>query len=109
MKILLDETDLRLMARIKDIIGKISIDTDGYIEKDELLGVLWDLTDAYDDETYKVEELELKIEENYKPCDSSDNWRFYSHQIKALQDEINKRGDFIEEKGLAEEYGRYEG
>lgn len=105
MKILLDETDLRLMTRIKDIIGKISIDTDGYIEKDELLGVLWDLTDAYDDAIYKIEELDTKIQEEYKPRDVNDNWRFYSHQIEALQEEINKRGEFIKEKGLEEEYG----
>lgn len=105
MKILLDETDLRLMARIKDIVGKISIDTDGYIEKDELLGVLWDLTDAFDNAIYKIEELETKIQEEYKPRDVNDNWRFYSHQIEALQEEINKRGEFIKEKGLEEEYG----
>lgn len=112
MKILLSDVDLRLIERLKKVVGNIKVDPDGYIEIDELLGVLWDLKDEYDNTVSVIEEMTDKLDtlkENSKPCDCNDNWRYYQGTIDKLQDIVRSQNDFIKERGLEDDYKKYRG
>ena len=74
MKILLDEAELRVMKNISDKVGKITIDQDGYIDKDELIGILWDLNDAYDDLEDRYREFEMDVQDNYKQITQAEQY-----------------------------------
>ena len=109
MKIQLTEIDRRLLERISKIINEdAGIDEDNWVEIDTLLSILDSLEDSYKDLEFEYEEYKEKVLDNYKPCDIQDNWRFYSQTISKQEKEITNLWGFIKEKGLEEDYGRYE-
>ena len=110
MKILLSDIDYRLIERVcKTLNEKTGIDMDGYIEVDTILSILDDLEDSYSDLKGTFEEYKEMIKENYKRCDVDNNFRFYVGTIERLQNEVDKQFNFIKERGLEEEYGKYNG
>ena len=74
MKILLDEAEFRVMKQIEKKVGAIKIDELGYIDKDELIGVLWDLNDAYDDLEDRFVEFEQDVQDNYKQVSQAEQY-----------------------------------
>ena len=74
MKILLDEAEYRVMKQIEKKVGTIKIDELGYIDKDELIGVLWDLNDAYDDLEDRFIEFEQDVQDNYKQISQAEQY-----------------------------------
>lgn len=105
MKIQLSEVDRRIIERICEKIGvSVDIDGDDWIEVDSILALLDDLDDAYNDISDEYEAYKEKIDDNYKPSDVNDNWRFYSKTIEELNKECDKQYQFIIEKGLKDEY-----
>jgi len=74
MKILLDEAEYRVIKQIEKKIGKINIDELGYIEKDELIGALWDLNDAYDELEDKFITFEQDVQDNYKQVSQAEQY-----------------------------------
>lgn len=112
MKILLSDVDLRFIERLKKVVGEIKVDCDGYIAIDELIGVIWDLKDEYDNTVHTLQEMTEKLDElkeNSKPCDCNDNWRYYQSTIDKLQDIVRSQRDFIKERGLTDDYKKYRG
>lgn len=112
MKILLSEADLRLIERLKKVVGNIKVDPDGYIELDELLGILWDMEDEYGNVEKVAQDMTEKLDtlkENSKPCDCNDNWRYYQGTIDKLQDIVRSQNEFIKERGLEDDYKKYRG
>lgn len=107
MKIQLNEVDRRLIERINEKIQVSTyIDDDDYIEVNDLLALLDDLDDAYNDLSFQYEEYKLNVEENYKPIGEGDNYHYYASTIKRLTKECDRQHEFIKEKGLLGEYGR---
>ena len=107
MKIQLSEVDYNLINRVCSLLNQeTGIDDFNYIEVDTILAILDDLESKYKELEWDYEEYKEKIEDNYKPCDVNDNWRYYANTIEKLQNEIDKQHNFIKEKGLDEEYGR---
>ena len=66
MKYQLTEYEIKLMQRISKIIGKVEIDDDGYIKIDELIGVVYDLEDKYDEIYDKLVEYDERAQETWR-------------------------------------------
>ena len=108
MKIQLSEIDRRLIKRVcNDILEETGIDQDNWIEVKDILAILDSLEDTYKDLEDKYNELQENIKDNYKPCSVNDNHRFYESTIEKLEKRDFNLWNYIKEKGLIEEYEKY--
>ena len=107
-KIQISDVDRRILERVSNITNEdTGVDEDNWVEVDTLLAILDSIEDRYMDLEDRFNDYKEHIEENYKPIGEADNYRFYSKTIEKLQHELDKEYQFIKEKGLEEEYGRY--
>lgn len=106
VKVQISDVDRRILERVSNITNEDpGVDDYNWVEVDTLLATLDSLEDSYND----LDDTFEKYKENHKPCDVNDNWNYYSVTISKLEKECKKQYDFIKEKGLVEEYGRYTG
>lgn len=110
VKIQISDVDRRILERVSNItIEDPGVDDYNWVEVDTLLATLDSLEDKYNELKIEHEKYEENVKDNYKPCDVGDNWNYYSTTISRLERECKKQYDFIKEKGLVEEYGKYQG
>lgn len=113
IKARISDVDRRLLERISNITNEDpGVDDYNWVEVDTLLATLDSLEDSYKELENALEDKCQEFEdfkENHKPCDIGDNWNYYSTTISRLERECKKQYDFIKEKGLVEEYGKYQG
>lgn len=108
MKIQLSEVDQRIVERVCNIILEdTGIDNEGWIEVEDLLAILDSLEDSYKDLEDEYNDYKEHIKENYKPLGEGDDYRFYANSLDKLTNENNNLWKFINEKGLVEDYEKY--
>lgn len=108
IKIQLNEINKRLIERVCNVLEEqTGIDADNWIDVDDILSTLDSLEDKYQDLAYDYDEYKEHVLQHYKPIAEGDNYRFYANTINRLDDECNKMWRFIKEKGLEEEYEKY--
>lgn len=97
MKYKLSENDISMLERVSDKTGvSTGIEDEEWIEVDLLLETISELEDLYDDAMEDIDDYK----ENYRPIGNESGWDL----ARCYQNELEHQRDFLEEKGLLEEY-----
>lgn len=97
MKYQLSDVDINMLERVcKKIRVSTGIDDDGYIEIDNLLGIIEELEDKYDEAEEDIEDYK----DNYRPIGDESGWDL----AHCYQREMENEREFLEDKGLWKEY-----
>lgn len=103
MKVELKDIDINLIENVCEKCGtKPEIDDDGYIEVDTILAILDELDEKCIELEERIEGLEESIRDGHP-----DTYFDFSKKVQSLIAVLEKQSNFIKEKGLEEEYGKY--